>query len=362
MAKVVSLKICWLNMNLAAAAAAASLIIFSFKIPKLVTADFPSSSTINIQTLATGSWDSQVPPEGDIPNLPVSVKPILTYINQNWGIVSWDESQVIDHQIPSNYQEQIWFWSESYSDYVLGTNCHTELDLNQDYLTIQSEDPENCFLVTGSSLAVPIDTSIFVKRDGLMTRLIPEHTVATLPGDLRLTEVMWAGSYRGDQSLASDEWLEIYNTTPQTIKLGGLQLVGAAAAGGTITIPDQYYIASHSFFVVGRRANANTQLNKNPDWVTTSLSLANDSASISLTTGSGDIIDSLPGGAWQAGLNDTINHLRFSAQLKNLDAPSNDWSNWSQCSVDTFHLMPVPNFKTQQPVQNCGSPWGESVF
>jgi hypothetical protein len=86
-------------------------------------------------------------------------------------------------------------------------------------------------------------------------------------GNLIITEIMFDPQALAD---AQGEWVEIYNTTPKRINLKGLRLLDNSPTS-TITINQDIFLSPSSYFVIAKTASAV----ENPDFISSSLNLAN---------------------------------------------------------------------------------------
>jgi hypothetical protein len=84
-------------------------------------------------------------------------------------------------------------------------------------------------------------------------------------GNLIITEIMFDPLALTD---AQGEWVEIYNTTSKRINLNGLRLLDNSS---TITVNQDIFLSPSSYFVIAKTASAV----ENPDFISSSLNLAN---------------------------------------------------------------------------------------
>jgi beta-lactamase superfamily II metal-dependent hydrolase len=113
------------------------------------------------------------------------------------------------------------------------------------------------------------------------------------PPAVVINEVAWAGS----AASASDEWIELYNTTNSAINLSGWRIVDD---GGVQIYNLSGTIAAKGYFLI-ERSQAATSVTG--DLLVSGLSLANTGDSLELQDTGGGRIDSVnyTGGAWYAG-------------------------------------------------------------
>jgi hypothetical protein len=108
--------------------------------------------------------------------------------------------------------------------------------------------------------------------------LCPLWTFAQPLPRIAITEIQWGGS-----SLSTaDEWIELANTTGDSIDISGWTLVGAGSSGATLVIPSGSYIAPYETYVISNYApgDAKTVLATSPQLVTNSVSIPNSDLSI----------------------------------------------------------------------------------
>jgi len=105
------------------------------------------------------------------------------------------------------------------------------------------------------------------------------------PGDVVINELMWMGSSKG----ASDEWIELRNTTGGTINISGWQLTKWVKSGTDheefmLTIPGGSTIPAGGFFLIAQFPSGapGSALNVEPDVITTSVVLSNTDLQIKL--------------------------------------------------------------------------------
>ncbi len=141
---------------------------------------------------------------------------------------------------------------------------------------------------------------------------------AASPGDVVINEVAWAGS--ADSS--TDEWIELYNNSGQSVDLTNWHIDDDHGASDYVIVSGT--IASHGYFLI--EDHESTVSNISAD-VIIDLSLANTGDSLDLYDSAGQLIDTVngSGGAWYAG--DATSH----ASMERVDVSSlaDDASNWA---------------------------------
>lgn len=270
--------------------------------------------------------------------------PQLELITANWGWVT------------DSVSRPLWQLAED-GTFIPLRGCHLATNLEE------PRDPTSpCQTSTTEKLAVPTSHDVYYQHGQDFVYLAPSQVEPSEAGQLLITEVMWMGSYHGDISLAGDEWLEIFNTTETTLNLSGIEITQAGAAGHSLFFPDGAYLPPLSYALVGAEGGANTQLATDPDWIIPQMSLSNTYAGLTVLTSTGLRLDALPAGPWRAGLNNTTQRQRFSAQRKSYSAPGDAWDNWAHCSVELLPFFDLSGWKVSDVPHNCGTPWQDSLF
>ncbi len=130
----------------------------------------------------------------------------------------------------------------------------------------------------------------------------PSPTPTSGPGDVVINEINWVGS-NGD---GNDEWVELRNTTSNSIDLTNwlVEELGTGD-GASITIPSGT-IPANGFFLISNSDKTGSRVNVDPELVTTSVSLNNGGEQLVLKNSAAVTIDTANGtGAWFAGSNST---------------------------------------------------------
>ena len=119
------------------------------------------------------------------------------------------------------------------------------------------------------------------------------HPVSYAPGVVLINEVAWSGTHAS----SSDEWIELYNTSPSALDLNGWKLTD----DGDIDIPLQGTIAAHGFFLL-ERSDDNAIADRNAHQVYAG-ALNNSGETLRLLDPSQHLIDSANQGRrrWPAG-------------------------------------------------------------
>ncbi len=119
---------------------------------------------------------------------------------------------------------------------------------------------------------------------------------AANPGDVVINEVAWAGT----TASSFDEWIELYNTTDQTVSLTGWRLQ-SADSGPDITLSGS--IPPHDYYLI-ERTDDNTVLDIPANWIGSfGNGLSNSGEVLTLKNELNEVIDTANqnGGEWPAG-------------------------------------------------------------
>lgn len=110
-----------------------------------------------------------------------------------------------------------------------------------------------------------------------------------------ISEINWAGS----ETSSSDEWIELYNRSGETVDIGGWILAGGATSGTDLVLPEVLEIEAASTVLIANYSDSDDRstLTIEPDYVTSSLALANSGLVLSLTDASGDEKDAVDFGS-----------------------------------------------------------------
>lgn len=195
-------------------------------------------------------------------------------------------------------------------------------------------------------------------------RLIPDTSSARAPStfhDLIISEVSWAGSYDKENSLPTDEWLELYNPTEQVWNLRGLRIEGVRSNGAVLVMQQDHYVGPYSYFIIGKSTGSQTLLRFEPDSVFSTLTISNNRAGIRMLSADGNILDEVPTGEWEAGTNDTGHFQRATAQ-RHLSKPTSDWSSWFMCSLQQSSCWDTSIGWKENSHHTLGSPWQASLY
>ena len=112
---------------------------------------------------------------------------------------------------------------------------------------------------------------------------------ASLPAVV-LSEIQWGGSALS----TADEWIELANTSSESVDVSSWKITGVASQGAEITLPAGTILPSHTTYLVANYAlgDAKTVLAVSPNLVSSSVSISNSSLMVTLVTADGILIDS----------------------------------------------------------------------
>jgi len=167
-----------------------------------------------------------------------------------------------------------------------------------------------------------------------------------------ISEIAWAGSSKS----TSDEWIELTNNSEQAIDLSGWRLVGAASNQGIITIPEGSIIQPDSvFFIANYDASfEKSALDKNPDYVTSDISLSNSSLHLILENTSIEVIDEVGDGGVPFAGNSVSGCLASMIRLTEVDSGTNP-DNWKTADVSFGFDDGITDFGTPGIKDEIGS-------
>jgi len=148
-----------------------------------------------------------------------------------------------------------------------------------------------------------------------------------------ISEVHWAGS---DLSTA-DEWLELVNATNESVDVSGWKITVRKNGEDAVMIelPEDTFIEAGAYFLVSNYAADESRLARDPDLVTTAVSLPNTQLSLTLLTASGVTVDRVDDGSGApfAGENATGTGTRASMERIDLLGLGTDPKNWRTATL-----------------------------
>lgn len=136
------------------------------------------------------------------------------------------------------------------------------------------------------------------------------------PLEIVINELAWAGSSLS----ANDEWLELYNPSPNSVDVGGWQLTkNTGTEALMLTIPANQTIEANRYFVVANFDMANSALAVAPNVVDSAITLSNSNLQIKLYKGDwtdpANLIDTAgDGGVPPAGNNTTKSSMERNSE------------------------------------------------
>jgi|GEM_PF-1282219 len=165
-----------------------------------------------------------------------------------------------------------------------------------------------------------------------------------------ISEVMWAGSPLS----TADEWLEIVNVSEGEQNLSGWTLKKKASDGGLetmYTFEEDAVLQAGQYMVIANYSADNSVLEREPDIVTTSVSLTNTKLYLQLTDETGETVDTVDDGVGApfAGSKDPY----ASMERISLSSSGEDPNNWKTAEVsmgfDDATILGTPGESIQFP-------------
>ncbi|MFP4396116.1 MAG: lamin tail domain-containing protein, partial [Anaerolineales bacterium] len=157
--------------------------------------------------------------------------------------------------------------------------------------------PRGCRMIValvGGFLLIWITLSVML----VPTSRTTVQAATDAPREVVINEVAWMGTVAS----ASDEWIELYNTTATTLTLDGWQIT----SNDGMALELSGHIAPQSFYLI-ERTNDETVANIPADLTTGfGYGLSNSGEILTLTNAAEEVIDTANagGGDWPAGDND----------------------------------------------------------
>lgn len=187
-----------------------------------------------------------------------------------------------------------------------------------------------------SSNEVVLKVSAFNFDPFLMEDTNDPFTIAPAysTNDIVINELFWSGS----TASTADEWVELYNSTANTINLTGWTLEGAGSGSEAIELSGS--LDSGNYFLLSNYVSSSSAIADSIDstQVDSSLNLNNSGEQLVLKDLHGNTIDLTPVGSWAAGENGSN---KVSMQRNVTPGIGSDSSSWFSCLVvecnsDTF--------------------------
>lgn len=177
--------------------------------------------------------------------------------------------------------------------------------------------------------------------------LLPSLTSAKIA----ISEVLWAGS----PVSTADEWLEIVNSSSETVALDGWTITKRSSDGSDtemIRFLEDIEIGAGEYLLIANYSADNSALSVSPDIVSTAVSLANTKLFLQLLDAEGEVVDTVDDGTgapFAGGKNPFASMERID-----LFAPGEDASNWKTAEVSIGFDEGVEVFGT--PGKERGDP------
>jgi hypothetical protein len=189
----------------------------------------------------------------------------------------------------------------------------------------------------------------------LCLALRPAQATTTPP--VILNELQWMGS----SASTADEWIELRNTTEQSIDLSGWKLTKHSSGQQVpmLQIPAGTSIAAQGFVVISNYGvGAKSILQVSPTIINTDVALANSDLRIELLDAAGNVVDVAGTGDGNppAGINTTADHILASMERNSEPGDGAQISNWHSATAST-NLLPSATERATPGAQNSnGSP------
>ncbi|MBI2031177.1 MAG: lamin tail domain-containing protein [Candidatus Levybacteria bacterium] len=153
------------------------------------------------------------------------------------------------------------------------------------------------------------------------------------PGDIVINEINWVGSDLTGQTGQDDEWLELRNTTSNSINLAGWKITGAVIGDGDLNISSGI-IPANGFFLISNFNETTSRINIAPDLVTTAIQLDNANAQYILKDSGNNIIDTADDDSGVA-LAGTNGPPKRSMERKTPAGDGTQGANWQNSNAHT---------------------------
>lgn len=180
--------------------------------------------------------------------------------------------------------------------------------------------------------------------------LFTPSTSALAVGPTLIGEVQWSGSSHS----TADEWLELWNMSPNPVSLEGWRLVGASV--NPVYFVDGQVIQPYSVFLIANYSNDSdkTLLTHPVDLATSTLALANDQLFLQLYDATGTLQDSAGDGSKPlAGMSSPTN----TSMIRVLTSTTTNW----QAATTTFNVL-GPDLGTPGICDQCQTIVPASTF
>ncbi len=120
--------------------------------------------------------------------------------------------------------------------------------------------------------------------------LSPVRTLANTLPRVVISEMQWGGSALS----TADEWIELANTSAESIDISSWKITGIASQNADITLPEGTILSSHATYLVANYAEGDVKsvLATPAQYVTSAVSIPNSELAITLLDNHGNLIDS----------------------------------------------------------------------
>lgn len=195
-----------------------------------------------------------------------------------------------------------------------------------------AKSTDNKFIASQSfTTPTPIPTS--------MPTQTPTPTPTPTPitvgaGDVIINEIMWAGSSKS----TADEWIELKNTTSNTIDLSNWTIEKLASGSSSLIIPSGKTILPNGLFLIANFAETSPKsiLNITPDIVDNDINLTNDGEQLILKTNTSTIIDTANiDDDWFAGETSGSGNPKKSMERNSTPGDGTISTNWHTATTST---------------------------
>ncbi len=197
--------------------------------------------------------------------------------------------------------------------------------------------------VTGLTASTTYHFAVVV-RDAAGNKAIyaPASQATTAPpgfGNVIINEITWSTYNSAGTSDATDDIIELRNTTGSTIDISGWTIINGGTSGSpNLVIPASTTIAANGYYVIAGKITGMTNA---ANWTTSTIDLASGGELLTLQDASSNTIDSAnQAGAWFKGLDDTTNKRRKSMErnaVPGTGTSAGDWHTAAGCGSGNYN-------------------------